>query len=40
MSAASAAPAPDRMAVLRRGVNITNWFRFPPSLEPAALRVP
>lgn len=25
-------------AALRRGVNITNWFRFPPSRDPAALR--
>ena len=24
-------------AVLRRGINITNWFRFPPSRDPAAL---
>ena len=28
----AAAPA------LRRGVNITHWFRFPPSRDPAALR--
>jgi endoglucanase len=25
-------------AALRRGINITHWFRFPPSREPAALR--
>jgi hypothetical protein len=25
-------------AVLRRGINITNWFRFPPSRDPAMLR--
>ena len=25
-------------AALRRGINITNWFRFPPSRDPAALR--
>ena len=25
-------------AVLRRGINITNWFRFPPNPDPAALR--
>lgn len=25
-------------AVLRRGINITNWFRFPPNSDPAALR--
>ncbi len=24
--------------MLARGVNITNWFRFPPSVAPAALR--
>ncbi|MBV8573450.1 MAG: cellulase family glycosylhydrolase [Acetobacteraceae bacterium] len=35
---AIAAPPADRLAVLRRGVNITNWFRYPPSLAPAALR--
>ncbi|MGH7153241.1 MAG: glycoside hydrolase family 5 protein, partial [Acetobacteraceae bacterium] len=34
---AAAAPAPDRVAVLRRGVNLTNWFRFPASAAPAAL---
>ena len=28
----------DPPAALRRGVNITNWFRFPPSRDPAALR--
>jgi endoglucanase len=28
----------DPPATLRRGVNITNWFRFPPSRDPAALR--
>jgi hypothetical protein len=25
-------------AVLRRGINVTNWFRFPPSRDPAMLR--
>jgi endoglucanase len=25
-------------AALRRGINITHWFRFPPSSDPAALR--
>ena len=35
---ASAAPPADRLAWLRRGVNITAWFRFPASLDPAALR--
>jgi len=29
---------PERLAVLRRGVNITNWFRFPASRDPALLR--
>ena len=38
LAPASATPPSDRVAVLRRGVNITNWFRFPPSLSPAALR--
>lgn len=31
------APA-DRVAHLDRGIAITNWFRFPPSGDPAALR--
>ncbi|HET8995399.1 MAG TPA: cellulase family glycosylhydrolase [Acetobacteraceae bacterium] len=31
------APA-DRVARLGRGINLTNWFRFPPSLAPDALR--
>jgi endoglucanase len=35
---AAAEPGAERLAVLRRGVNITNWFRFPPSLDPTALR--
>ena len=25
-------------AALRRGINITHWFRFPPNSDPAALR--
>jgi endoglucanase len=33
-----AMPPPDRMAVLQRGVNITGWFRYPASRDPAALR--
>jgi len=33
-----AAPPPERIAVLRRGINITGWFRFPASRDPAALR--
>jgi hypothetical protein len=32
--AAADQPPPE----LRRGVNITHWFRFPPSRDPAALR--
>jgi endoglucanase len=35
---AHAEPTPERLAVLRHGVNITNWFRFPPSLDPQAMR--
>lgn len=35
---ARSAPAPDRVAVLKRGLNITGWFRFPSSRDPAALR--
>ncbi len=30
------APAADTPATLRRGVNITHWFRYPPSRDPAA----
>ena len=33
-----AMPPPDRAAVLQRGVNITGWFRFPASRDPAVLR--
>jgi endoglucanase len=33
-----ALPPPDRMAVLRHGINITGWFRYPSSRDPAALR--
>jgi hypothetical protein len=35
---AAAEPPAERLAALRRGVNITNWFRFPPSHDPAAMR--
>ncbi len=35
---AQTAPPADRLALLRRGVNLTNWFRFPPSGDPAAIR--
>lgn len=34
---AFAAPPAGRLAVLRRGVNVTNWFRYPASTEPAAI---
>lgn len=39
----AAAPAmaqlpPEQRAVLQRGLNLTNWFRFPASAEPARLR--
>jgi endoglucanase len=33
-----AEPPADRLQVLQRGVNITGWFRFPASADPAALR--
>ena len=35
---APAMPPSDRLAVLRHGVNLTNWFRYPASLDPARLR--
>jgi aryl-phospho-beta-D-glucosidase BglC (GH1 family) len=35
---AVAEPSAERLAMLRRGLNITNWFRFPPNRDPAALR--
>lgn len=40
---AAAAPSMPRLpaeqrAILQRGLNITNWFRFPSSAEPARLR--
>lgn len=34
----AAGPPAERLAVLQRGINITNWFRFPASRDPAALR--
>ncbi|MSP01342.1 MAG: hypothetical protein EXR07_09895 [Acetobacteraceae bacterium] len=37
-AAALAVPPPDRVAALRRGINITGWFRFPASRDPAVLR--
>ena len=36
--AAYAQPPPEHLAVLRRGISITNWFRYPASAAPAALR--
>jgi endoglucanase len=33
-----AMPPPERLAVLQRGVNITGWFRYPASRDPATLR--
>jgi len=36
--AVRAEPAAEAPAVLRRGVNITHWFRFPPSQDPLAMR--
>src|SRR6201747_3019044 len=36
-ASAEAAPPADRLAVLRQGVNLTNWFRYPASLDPAAI---
>ncbi len=35
---AAALPPPERLAVLQRGVNLTNWFRFPARADPASLR--
>jgi endoglucanase len=32
---ALAEPAAERLAVLRRGVNLTNWFRYPARADPA-----
>lgn len=31
-------PTPDRIAVLARGVNLTNWFRFPARTDAASMR--
>ncbi len=35
--AALAAPPAQRVAALRRGLNITNWLRFPARADPAAI---
>lgn len=37
-AAARARPPEDHLAVLRHGINITGWFRYPASRDPAALR--
>ncbi len=36
--AGAGAAAADTPATLHRGVNITHWFRYPPSRDPSALR--
>lgn len=38
MPAARAAMPPGRLATLARGVNLTNWFRFPPRQDDAHFR--
>ena len=38
LSPVLAGPPADRVAGLRRGVNLTGWFRFPGSRDPALLR--
>ncbi len=38
MPAGRTAPPPERLAVLARGVNLTNWFRFPPRADDEGLR--
>ena len=35
---AQATPPPDRLAILQRGVNLTNWFRFPARQDAASIR--
>lgn len=37
-AAARAEPPADRLALLRRGANLTNWFRYPARADDAALR--
>jgi hypothetical protein len=37
-SVSQAAPRPERIAILSRGIDIAGWFRFPASRDPAALR--
>ena len=38
-STAHAAAAPSSPPSLTRGINLTNWFRYPPSRDPAALAI-
>ena len=38
LTCVAAGPPPERLAVLQRGIAITNWFRFPASRDPATLR--
>jgi endoglucanase len=38
VAVARATPPADRLAVLRHGVNLTNWFRFPARADDDALR--
>ena len=38
VTTAQAIPPPERLAALQHGINLTNWFRFPASLDPARLR--
>ena len=38
MAAASARPPESRLAELRAGIAITNWFRFPPRTDAGSLR--
>ena len=34
----TASLAPERVAALAHGINLTNWFRFPPRADDDALR--
>jgi hypothetical protein len=38
LAAGHATPPADRLAVLQRGINLTNWFRYPARADDAALR--
>ncbi len=37
LSLLAAVPAGSGAPALRRGINLTNWFRYPPSRDPAAM---